>query len=305
MKATLLAGTPAGPLTRGWQSARNWLLALSVACLPGLSVAQASASAPELPPYRFGVPPWQKDLSGDDIKGFYRPMLDELQAKLGRRILLVGARDYAEITQLLAEGKIDLASISPVPYLLARQRNPGITMILTELSWNADHTAKHDYYEGHIVTLKSRTDINTLDDLKGKKFAFVARESTSGFVVPKNMLAQKGIAWESFFGQSFFLGSHPRVTDALVAGSVDAAATWDFNLSQAIAKHGDVFKVLADSDQIPNLGVAVHPSVRPADRRAIQHVLTKIDTAKLKGLSAVGYVVRPVESYDRIGRLLN
>ena len=262
-------------------------------------------AADRLPPYRFGVPPWQKDLSGDDIKAFYRPMLDALQAKLGRRILLVGARDYAEILQLLADGKVDLASISPVPYLMARRKNPGITMILTELSWDADHTAKHDYYVGHILTLKSRTDINTIEDLRGKRFAFVAKESTSGFVVPKNMLAHKGLDWESAFSQSFFLGSHPRVTDALVAGSVDGAATWDFNLGQAIAKHGDVFKLLEDSDHIPNLGIAAHPSVSLADRRTIQQVLTKIDPEKLKGLSAAGYVVRPPESYDRISRLLN
>lgn len=274
-------------------------LALSVPTL-----GQGGA-ATELPPYRFGVPPWQKDLSGDDIKGFYRPMLEELSAKLGRRILLVGARDYAEITHLLADGKIDLASISPVPYLLARQKNPGITMILTELSWNAERSAKNDYYQGYIVTLKSRADIQRIEDLKGKRFAFVARESTSGFVVPKNLLAQKGIDWEQHFSQTFFLGSHPRVTDALVAGSVDGAATWDFNLAAAIAKHGDVFKVLVDSGQIPNLGVAVHPTVRLADRRTIQQTLTKIAPEKLKGLSAVGYVVRPPESYDRIARLLN
>ncbi len=274
-------------------------------CMAALAQAPADTGTANLPPYRFGVPPWQKDLSGDDIKVFYRPMLDELQAKLGRRILLVGARDYAEILQLLADGKMDLASISPVPYLMARRKNPGITMILTELSWNADHSAKHDYYVGHILTLKSRGDINTLEDLKGKRFAFVAKESTSGFVVPKNMLAHKGLNWETSFSQSFFLGSHPRVTDALVAGSVDAAATWDFNLTQAIAKHGDVFKVLEDSDRIPNLGIAAHTSVSLADRHTIQQVLTRIDPEKLKGLSAAGYVVRPPESYDRISRLLN
>ncbi len=294
---------PPRKLAGAWR----WLVSAAALAVHITVLAQAPAdtSAGQLPPYRFGVPPWQKDLSGDDIKAYYRPMLDELQAKLGRRILLVGARDYAEILQLLADGKVDLASISPVPYLMARRKNPGITMILTELSWNADHTAKHDYYVGHILTLKSRTDINSLDDLKGKRFAFVAKESTSGFVVPKNMLAHKGINWETSFSQSFFLGSHPRVTDALVAGSVDAAATWDFNLSQAIAKHGDVFKMLEDSDHIPNLGIAAHTSVSQADRRTIQQVLTKIDPEKLKGLSAAGYVVRPPESYDRISRLLN
>jgi phosphonate transport system substrate-binding protein len=144
-----------------------------------------------------------------------------------------------------------------------------------------------------------------MNDLKGKRFAFVAKESTSGFIVPKNMMAQAGIQWDNFFAETFFLGSHPRVTDAIIAGSVDAGSTWDFNLAQAIAKHGDVFKVLVDSEKIPNLGIAVHPTVPPAHRRIIQQTLTQIDPEKLKGLSAAGYVVRAPESYDRIARLLN
>jgi phosphonate transport system substrate-binding protein len=255
-------------------------------------------------PLRFGVPPWQKDLTGDDMRAYYRPMLDELSARLGQRMLLVDAHDYGEIIELLSDGRIDIATISPGPYVLARKRNPGITMILTELSWNADHTAKHDYYLGHIVTLKSRDTINAIEDLKGRPFAFVARESTSGFIVPKNMLAHRGIRWETYFSKAYFLGSHPRVTDALVAGSVEGAATWEYNLAQATEKHGDVFKVLLTSDRIPNLGIAVHPSVSAEQRRIIQRTLTQIDPAKLKGMSAVGYVMRPPESYDRIARLL-
>lgn len=268
----------------------------------------AFAAAPwvhaQPPPLRFGVPPWQKDITGDDLRTYYRPMLEELSAKLARRMLLVAARDYAEIVELLADGRIDLATISPTPYLLARKRNPGITMIVTELSWNADRTEKRDYYLGYIVTLKSREDINRIEDLKGRQFAFVARESTSGFVVPKNMLRQRHIDWERFFAKAYFLGSHPRVTDAVVAGSVDACATWEFNLSQAVAKHGDVFKILADSGRIPNLGICVHPSVGAQQRRAIQETLTRIAPDKLKGMSAVGYVVRPPESYERVRRLL-
>ncbi|MFM9880501.1 MAG: phosphate/phosphite/phosphonate ABC transporter substrate-binding protein [Burkholderiaceae bacterium] len=282
---------------------RRNLLGAALA-LSAFGWAQAQAPGAEPPPYRFGVPPWQKDLSGDDIRGFYRPMLDELTGKLGRKFVLVGARDYAEISQLLADGKIDLATISPIPYLLARQKNPGIQMILTELSWNANKSTKNDYYTGHIVTLKSRSDIQTIDDLKGKRFAFVARESTSGYVVPKYLLEQRGLDYNSFFSQVFFLGSHPRVTDALVAGSVDAVATWDFNLTHAVAKHGDVFRELSASEKIPNLGIAVHPSVPVGHRRIIQETLTKIDPDKLKGVSAVGYVVRPPEFYDGIRKIL-
>jgi phosphonate transport system substrate-binding protein len=275
-----------------------------ISALSGINAACQTLPAEELPPYRFGVPPWQKDMSGDDIRRFFRPMLDELSEKLGRRIVLVGASDYAEITEMLIDGRIDMATISPAPYLIAKQKKPSLTMILTELSWNSDHTAKSDFYRSYIIALKSRDDLNRVEDLKGQKFGFVAKESTSGFIVPKNMLAQHGIDWEKDFGKIYFLGSHPKVTDALLAGSLDACATWDFNLSQVHTKYGDAVKILAQSEQIPNLGIVVSSSISNAQRKIIQHTLTNIEPEKLKGMSAAGYVMRSPEIYDKLVKLL-
>ena len=95
------------------------------------------------------------------------------------------------------------------------------------------------------------------------------------------------------------------MTDALLAGSLDACATWDFNLTQVQAKYGDVIKVLAQSDKIPNLGIVVAPSVSATDSQIIQQTLINIHPEKLKGISAAGYVIRPPEAYDNIAKLLN
>ncbi len=100
---------------------RLWQLCLVLVCSVGVVHHAAAAEAVEAPPLRFGVPPWQKDLSIDDIRSHYRPILAELETKLGRKMVIVGAKDYAEITQWLADGKIELGSISPAPYVLAKK----------------------------------------------------------------------------------------------------------------------------------------------------------------------------------------
>lgn len=280
---------------------RRWRTAvLAVIALCTLMLHGNRATAEET--YTFGVPPWQRGQSVDDIRRLYRPMLDYLQQRTGVRITLVSASSYDDMIDYLATGRVHFGTISPRPYVRAKERTPGLELLLTELSWNADRTAKVDSYQGLIVTLNRRTDINSLADLKGKRFAFVTPESTSGFRYPAAVLRNAGIDHRSDFLEHVFVGSHPRVTDALVAGSVDAGATWDFNHSQAVAKHGDVFKIL-NAVAIPNLCIAAHPSLPPEMRRAVRQALLEIDPALLEGLPTAGYVDRPDSFYDVVRQL--
>src|SRR6266545_5004112 len=231
------------------------------------------------PLYRFGVPPWQRGQSVDDIRRLYEPLL-----------------------HYFADGRVDFGTISPAPYVSAQRLNPGVKLLLTELSWDPTHTKRIDSYQGMIVTLRARDDINTVEDLRGKRIGFVSEESTSGFVFPSAYLQSIGIDYKNDFLSYVFLGSHPRATDALVAGSVDAAATWDFNLNQAVPKHGDVFKVIFQT-AIPNLLIATHPSLPGTVREAIKAALLNVDDETLKGLPTAGYVERPESFYDVIRRI--
>ena len=194
-------------MIRGW----FFSLALAVMAATGGAVAQAADG------YNFMVPPWQRGQAIDDIRRLYRPMLDYLSARIGVPIVLVSAKTYEEAIDYLASGRADFATMSPVPYIKAQTKTPGVHMLVTELSWSADHHARRDSYAGMLVTLKSRSDINTLADLKGKSLAFVSRDSSSGFVFPTAVLARSGIDYSTFFLKYDFLGSHPRVTDAVAA----------------------------------------------------------------------------------------
>lgn len=276
----------------------RWLVrvALVVAMLAAGPVRAAETT------YTFGVPPWQRGQSVDDIRRLYRPMLDYLEQRIGARIALVSASSYDDMIDYLATGRVHFGTISPRPYVNAKRRNPGVTLLLTELSWSADHTEKRDSYRGLIVALKTRNDLTGFADLKGRRFAFVTEESTSGFRYPSAILLRNGIDYRRDFASYVFVGSHPRVTDAVAAGSVDAGATWDFNLGQALAKHGDVFKILHEV-AIPNLGIAAHPSMPAEVQAAVKRALLEIAPALLEGLPTAGYVERPDSFYDVVRTL--
>jgi len=253
--------------------------------------------------YNFGVAPWQKGQSVDDIRSSYKPMLDYLSKETGDTYTIVSAKDYDQMVEFLATGRVNFSNISPLPYILAKRRNPEIRLMVTELAWNKDKTQKIDSYKGYILALKSRADINKLEDLKNKQFGFVDEESTSGFKYPAVLLKERGIDYKNYFTKYYFLGGHPRVTDAIAAGSIDAGATWDFNWSQAVQKHGDIFKPLFETPPIPNLCIAAHPSLPLKVQKSIEKALLGIDVKLLGGLPAAGFVVRPDSFYDVVRKI--
>ncbi|MDH5631419.1 MAG: phosphate/phosphite/phosphonate ABC transporter substrate-binding protein [Gammaproteobacteria bacterium] len=270
-------------------------LALScVLLVPG----SGSAEQDNLPVYKFGVTPWQHGQQADDIRARYKPMMDWLGNQVGAKFIIIEARDYDQGIEYLANGVVHFAHVSPVPYVRAKNINPNINILVTGVRWNKDRTQQIDSYLGHFVTLKRRDDLNSITDLKGSRFGFVDKDSSSGYKYPVAELKKKGIDYTNYFRKFYFLGSHPRLTDAVAAGSIDAGATWDFNLKEAIAKHGDIFKIIHTTPPIPNLNISAHPSMPREMQLKIRRALTKIDKEALKLIMDTGYVVRPDEFYD-------
>ncbi len=263
------------------------------------TTSTAQADQP-LQKYHFGIPPYQKGQTVDEIRGLYKPMLVWLGEQVGCRFDFIGADTYEDMIDMVASGRVQIAGLGPVPYIEAKKKNPDLRLLLTELKWNQDRSKLVDVYHGYIVALKKRDDLNGLLDLKGKSFSFVDTHSTSGYQYPNALMRDQGIIPENFFSKVYYLGSHPRVTDAIVAGSIDAGATWDFNLKQAIKKHGDVFKIIYAPPPIPNLAIVVHPSLPLDIQEKIQKVLQTIDPALLQGLPTDGFAVRPDSFYDAV-----
>jgi phosphonate transport system substrate-binding protein len=307
---------PASPSTPAVPPARLGLCALVFALLIGLrwgaaadataamAATAAAADGDPRPVLRMGIPPWQKEVTPDAVRLAYKPMLDWLGDRLGCRFVVVGGGSYEEMVSLVAAGQVEVAELSPVPYVLAKRKDADLDLIATEERWNADHSALIDSYQSRLVVLRTRTDLGAIADLRGKELALVDKDSSSGYRYPLAMLHAAGLVEERDF--HFTLrGSHPFVTDALVAASADAGATWDFNLEAAVKKHGDVFRVIASSPPIPNLCFVANEKV-PAELRArMRALLPTIDPALLTTTPAAGYCLRPDAFYDPVRALID
>lgn len=75
-------------------SATRRLVAVVLIYLTGVFTREMALAEPL---YRFGVPPWQRGQSVDDIRRLYKPLLDYLGRAAGAKITIATARNYEDL----------------------------------------------------------------------------------------------------------------------------------------------------------------------------------------------------------------
>ena len=87
---------------------------------------------------------------------------------------------------------------------------------------NVDGTST---YHGYLFARKD-SGIRTVADMKGKRFAYVDRATTAGYLFPRAYLKEKGVADpDRYFGEVFFAGSHDATVLAVLNGEADIGAS--------------------------------------------------------------------------------
>jgi phosphonate transport system substrate-binding protein len=148
--------------------------------------------------------------------GYYEKLANYIGGKMGKNVKLVDRKTYRETNRLLKQGYIDMAFICGRPYV------DGHDEFGLELLVAPQIDSKVEYHSFLIVNQNSR--IETLDDLRGKVFAFADPDSNSGKLVPTFMLAQIGETPESFFSRYVYTYAHDKSIKAVSNGIVDGAA---------------------------------------------------------------------------------
>lgn len=205
-----------------------------------------------------------------------QPFVDAVEKETGYKLDSSVANSYAAVVEAMGSEKVDIAWLAPFAYVLAHQKN-GAEVILASLQRSGK------YYKGVIL---ARTDagINSLDDLKGKRFAWVDPSSASGYLYPAALLAEKTSYNPKnptgFLASQVFAGGHDKVVIALMNGQVDAGAVFDdardnASLLQQFPDLMTATKKVAETDPIPSDTVAVRKGL-PKD------VTEKLKAAFLK-----------------------
>ncbi len=185
--------------------------------------------------------------------------LDALLAQQGIYVKSSIATSYAAAIEALCAGQVDAAALATLSYVLAHDKC-GAEVIVNSIRRGSAT------YNGQIL-VRADSGINTVADLKGKKFAFTDPASTSGYLYAVALLKANGVDPAKDLAEAVFAGSHNAAALAVYNGQVDAAATYvdvRNSLERDFPDIKEKTKVIAQTDPIPNDTITVSKNM-PAD----------------------------------------
>ena len=169
------------------------------------------------------------------------------------------ATSYAASIEAMGAGKADIVWFAPFAYVLANDKYDADVLLIT-LRYGSPT------YVGQIIYNKENNDFTSLEDLRGKKFAFTDAASTSGWLYPATLLKANGIDPDTDL-EATFVGSHNAAALAVYKGQVDAGACYDDcrgTIAEDFPDVKDKVEILTYTDAIPNDTVSVRKDL-PAD----------------------------------------
>jgi len=237
-------------------------------------------------PLRWCLTPY---LPSDVLIVGLQPMARALGAAIGQRVEVHAAKDYGQLVDRLVSGEAELATLSAFSYLIARRRGADVTPLAMQV------TAGSASYQGYVVT--TLADASTLADLQGKRFCWVDRHSTSGYVLPHALFRRAGLDPDTMFSSASFGGSHRRCMDRLLAGEADGAALFGGILSRGVlgVDRGGL-RILAKTERVPNDLVVASPALTGPLREQVRVFLLGTSSATeagrrlLEGVPMQGWV---------------
>jgi len=230
-----------------------------------------------------------------------KPISDYLSERLGVKVEAFTASNYIGVVEGLGSGSVDFGIIPPFSSLLA-QKQSNAKPILT----SKGKTGK----PGYTAELYVRKDsgIKSLQDVKGKKVAFVDPSSSSGYIYPGAMLVEAGLNLDKDISYQFS-GGHDKSLQLLLNKDVDVIATFD-GVEDRYAKDFPQAKTdiqkLATSDMIPGIMVTTSSKMDKELQDKLEKALRDIENdPKMKELftkmfSITGFTDVDQDAYKKV-----
>lgn len=176
----------------------------------GCTVKRAPLGTESNPVKVFLVPSVDAQMLKDQAKDLKKA----LEEATGYSIKLSVPSSYIAVVEAFGTKKADVAVMNTFGYLLANKKyNVEARLMVTRFG--------RDSYKSQIIVHKD-SDLKTIEDLKGKKFAFVDPASASGHILAKDLLKKRKVT----LGQETFAQKHDSVVTMVYQKQVDAGATF-------------------------------------------------------------------------------
>ncbi|GAB3370603.1 type 2 periplasmic-binding domain-containing protein [Azotobacter armeniacus] len=234
--------------------------------------------------------------SAPTVMRLNEPLRTHLEKTLGMPVELTVGANYAATGEALRFGRIDIAYLGPVTYILQSKRAH------LEPFARPTHAQVGPTFQA-VLIVPADSPARSFQDLRGQDVAFGDPASTSGTWVPRWMLADAGLV----SGRDYrlrVLGAHDAVALA-VAGKKVAAGGLSKPIYERLIREGKLdaakVRVLADSPPIPEYLWTFREGLAPELKEKIRRAFFSLDDpAALAVFRAEAFIPAADADVDRV-----
>lgn len=220
--------------------------------------------------------------NAETLEARAKPLADLLSDELDIPVEVKVTTDYNGVVEAMGSKQLDLGFLPPTDYVLAHEKGYADVLVQAlrygvdpEDGSNTDELEEF-YYAGLLV--KEDSDIEELEDLKGKKIGWQGPTSSAGYVWAAVEMNEAGIDPQKDV-TGVQLQGHDKGVQAVLDGDVDAASL--FIDARNILKDTmpDVFdktRYIYTTEKIPNDTISTRPDMSDEWREKITDAFINI-----------------------------
>ena len=227
----------------------GWAIAFVLLTLAGCGEQDSPSHPPDM--LRFGVEP---DQNLDTIRANYASLFRYLSEETGLPYEFVPTKTYPDLVRLFAAGKVNVAFLGGAIFLQAERTGGVVPIVMRNV----------DIRFTTLFIARQSDPRKSIEEFHGDRFSFGARLSTSGHLMPRYFLEQRGIRPEEFFGDVVFSGAHDRTAYAVRDGDADLGAVNSAIFREMLADgrlKREQLRMVWETPTYPDYVWAVHPGL--------------------------------------------
>jgi len=200
----------------------------------------------------------------------YEPLTKYLFRKTGAKIELKILPRYGNIIDNFQSSRLDGAFFGSFTYTLAHAK-VGVEVLARPVA--LDNTST---YHG-LIFVRKDSRVRTARDMKGKRFAFVDKATTAGYLLPLEYFHKNGISnYKGYLKEAYFAGTHEDVIYDVLNRKADIGAAKNTvfeRLAKADPRIGDELVVLERSPDVPENALALRKDIDASVRDRLKEAL--------------------------------
>jgi len=189
------------------------------------------------------------------------PLTEYLSQAIGQPVSLKLSPDMPAAIDDTANGRVDLAYLTPVAYLKAHAKGGARLVVKTVTNGKGSFRL--------MIVVKQDSPIRSVQDLVGKSFAFGDKAA----LLQRAVVVGSGMPLEQF-GEYKFIGHYDNIVRAVMNGDFDAGILKDI---MAYKWNGKGIRILYSSPELPPYNITASKNVDDALLAQLREAFLSLD----------------------------